>query len=105
MSQESQKGNTKMEGAQGISIGDNTIHVSANNAVSIVAGSNYTSELSMEDRRRVARYLSQADENEKESALSARQSFFSWLWGVGLGYIVQKLIDLVWTAIRALFGF
>lgn len=62
------------------------------------------SDLSYEDRQRVERYLSQADDDEKESALSSRQSFFSWLWEVGLGYIVQKLLDLVWAAIRAIFG-
>lgn len=62
------------------------------------------SDLSYEDRRRIQRYLSEADEDERESALRSRQSFFSWLWDVGLGYIVQKLIDLVWSAIKSIFG-
>jgi hypothetical protein len=62
------------------------------------------SALSYDDIQRIKEYLSQASEDEKASALSSRQSFFSWLGQVGLGYNVQKITDLTWAAIKSIFG-
>jgi hypothetical protein len=63
------------------------------------------SDFTDEDRRRIAQHLGQARQDEKDSALKSRESFFTWLWKVGLGYIVQKFLDLVWAAIKRLLGF
>ena len=64
------------------------------------------SEITDDDRRQIERHLSQARQDEKESALESRESFFTWLRRVGLAYIVQKLFDLIWATIRKLlFGY
>lgn len=58
--------------------------------------------ISYEDRKRIERYLNEADRYEKDSALKSRNSFFSWLRSIGLGYIIAKLLDMAWAAIKAL---
>ena len=62
-----------------------------------------TSDLTGADKRRIIKYLSEADEYEKDSALRSKRSFFKWLTEVGFGHIVVKLFDLAWKVIRAVF--
>lgn len=63
------------------------------------------SEITDEDRRRVAMYYGAESRARQESATSSKQSFFSWLREVGLAYIVQKLLDIIWETIKRWLGF
>lgn len=57
------------------------------------------------EKRQVLDMLDRSRAEERRSATSSQGGFFSWLKAVGLGYIISKLIDLVWSAIKRIFGF
>jgi len=62
-------------------------------------------QLTDEEKRRILRYLDQADADESRSNVSSRRSFFRWLGDLGLGAIVTKIVSWAWGAIRTFFGF
>lgn len=57
--------------------------------------------LSPADKARLKQYLSDADDDEKNTALNSRNSFFDWLKKKGLKYIVDKFSDVSWDVIKA----
>ena len=61
--------------------------------------------LSDYEKRQVMDMMGRSRAEERRSATSSQSGFFGWLRKVGLGYIVGKLVDLVWSAIKAFFGF
>lgn len=42
---------------------------------------------------------------ERERATASKKGFFSWLKEIGFEYLIDKLIEWAWNAIKRLFGF
>lgn len=61
--------------------------------------------LTDEEQDEIRRILSRARARERQTATSSREGFFAWLKGTSLGWLVMKLLDWTWTAIKSLFGF
>ena len=61
--------------------------------------------LTDDEQNEIRRILSRAQAREKRTATSSREGFFSWLRSTSLGWLVMKLMDWTWTAIKGLFGF
>lgn len=55
--------------------------------------------------RRVLDYIEQEERARQASVTASRTSFFAWMREQGLGYIVGKILDWAWIAVRRLFGF
>jgi hypothetical protein len=53
----------------------------------------------------VARYYQEQERLSRQSEKRAKQSFFSRLRTAGLSWLVGKLLDLSWRAIRITLGF
>lgn len=61
--------------------------------------------LSEAEKSRVFNYLDSESGARRTSAISSRTGFFAWLKDVGLAYVVVKIAQWAWTAIKGLFGF
>jgi hypothetical protein len=53
----------------------------------------------------VARYYHEQERLSRRSERRAKESFFTRLRQVGLGWLVGRLLNLGWHAIRAALGF
>ena len=60
-------------------------------------------ELTSEEKRQIQAILDKANAREKETASTSKNGFFSWLSGTSLGWLVSKLLDVAWSAIKSLF--
>lgn len=60
--------------------------------------------LSEEEVSRVRYQLAREEYERRVAAEQNKPSFLRWLGGVGLGFIVTKILQWLWTAIKASFG-
>jgi hypothetical protein len=60
--------------------------------------------LSEDEVYRVRHHLAVEEYERKKAAEQNKPSFLRWLGGVGLGFIVTKILQWLWTTIKASFG-
>jgi hypothetical protein len=60
--------------------------------------------LSEDEVSRVRYQLAVEEYERRKAAEQNKPSFLRWLGGVGLGFIVTKILQMLWHAIRVAFG-
>jgi len=60
--------------------------------------------LSEDEVSRVRYQLALEEFERRKAAEQNKPSFLRWLGGVGLGFVVTKILQWLWTTIRAAFG-
>jgi hypothetical protein len=60
--------------------------------------------LTEEEVSRVRYQLALEEYERRKAAEQNKPSFLRWLGGIGLGFIVTKILQMLWAAIRAAFG-
>jgi hypothetical protein len=60
--------------------------------------------LTEEEVSRVRYQIALEEYERRKAAEQNKPSFLRWLGGVGLGFIVTKILQMLWAAIRAAFG-
>jgi len=53
---------------------------------------------------RVREQLAREEYNRRVAAEQNKPSFLRWLGNVGLGFVVTKILEWLWSAIRKAFG-
>jgi len=61
-------------------------------------------ELTYEEQRQISDIIKRAEAREQRTITASKNGFIGWLRSTSLGYLVGKIIDLAWGAIRAIFG-
>lgn len=60
--------------------------------------------LSEDEVYRVRQQLAVEEYERRKAAEQNKPSFLRWLGGVGLGFIVTKILQWLWMTIKAAFG-
>lgn len=60
--------------------------------------------LTEDEVSRVRYQLAREEYERRKAAEQNKPSFMRWLGGVGLGFIVTKILQWLWTTIKASFG-
>lgn len=60
--------------------------------------------LTEEEVARVRRQLEREDYYQRAAVKKNQSGFMRWLGDVGLTFIAQKIMGLLWSAVKALFG-
>lgn len=60
-------------------------------------------ELTREEQQQLQAIFNRAQQRERETASSSKNGFLSWLRRTPLGWLVNKLLDWAWIAIKSLF--
>jgi hypothetical protein len=60
--------------------------------------------LTEDEVTRVRYQLAREEYERRRAAEQNKPSFLRWLGGVGLGFVVTKILQWLWTAIKAAFG-
>jgi hypothetical protein len=61
------------------------------------------SYLTQDEMELIRGVLSRAEQRSKQTAQSSKNGFFGWLRNTSLGWIVGKIIDWTWAAIKSIF--
>lgn len=56
--------------------------------------------LTQAEAAQIRSILEQAERRERATAEASKNSFLSWLRGTAVGWLVGKLYDMAWSAIR-----
>jgi hypothetical protein len=63
------------------------------------------SDLTSEEAAQIKAILNRAERRSQETATKSKNGFFSWLKNTSLGWLVSKLMNLAWEAIKRYIGF